>query len=250
MEVRLEGEVALVTGGSRGIGRAIAATFAAAGARVMISSRKAEDLRETAAAIGSEVAWCAANAGDDDAAAACIHATVERFGRLDILVNNAATNPYRGPIISLDKSRADKTVLVNQWGPLAWSQAAWRASMDKHGGAILNIVSGGAFNVVPMLGWYGITKAALTHLTRQLANELAPLVRVNAIAPGFIKTDMNRATWERTTDEEIARWSPLQRIGTPEDVARAALFLVSDLAGWITGQTLMIDGGSSVATRQ
>jgi NAD(P)-dependent dehydrogenase (short-subunit alcohol dehydrogenase family) len=249
MEVRLDGKVALVTGGSRGLGRAMGAAFAEAGARVMISSRKADDLRETAAAIGGDVAWFAANAGDDDAARACVDATVEQFGRLDILVNNAATNPYRGPIIDLDRPRADKTIQVNQWGPLVWCQAAWRASMEEHGGTILNIVSGAAFGVVPMVGWYGTTKAALVHLTRQLANELAPKVRVNAISPGFIKTGMNRATWERTSDEELAQGSPLRRLGTPEDIAHAALFLVSDLAGWITGQTLTVDGGSSVATR-
>jgi NAD(P)-dependent dehydrogenase (short-subunit alcohol dehydrogenase family) len=247
MEIRLDGKVALVTGGSRGLGRAMAAAFRDSGATLMISSRKAESLQETAAALGGDVGWFAANAGDDDAATACVEATIERFGRVDILVNNAATNPYRGPIIDLDKPRADKTIGVNQWGPLAWSQAAWRASMEQHGGTILNIVSGGAFGVVPMLGWYGATKAALVHLTKQLANELAPKVRVNAISPGFIKTDMNRPTWERTSDEELALRSPLHRLGTPQDVASAAVFLVSDLAGWITGQTLTIDGGSSVS---
>jgi NAD(P)-dependent dehydrogenase (short-subunit alcohol dehydrogenase family) len=250
VDIRLDGKVALVTGGSRGLGRAMAAAFAAAGAQVMISSRKADDLAEAAAAIPGEVAWFAANAGDDEAAVACVDATVERFGRLDILVNNAATNPYRGPIIGLDKPRADKTFDVNQWGPLAWSQAAWRASMEQHGGSILNISSGGAFGPVPMVGWYGTTKAALVHLTKQLANELAPKVRVNCIAPGFVKTDMNRATWERTGDEELAERSPLRRLGTAEDIAHAALFLVSDQASWITGQTLQVDGGGSVATRQ
>ena len=247
MELRLDGKVALVTGGSRGIGKAMAATFAAAGTRVMISSRKAGVLEQAAASIPGEVAWFAANAGDDDAAIACVEATVERFGRLDILVNNAATNPYRGSIVGLDKPRADKTVAVNQWGPLRWSQVAWAASMGEHGGAILNIVSGGAFGAVPGLGWYGTTKAALVHLTRQLAAELAPKVRVNAIAPGFVKTDMNRGTWERTPDEELARRSALERLGTPEDIANAALFLVSDRASWITGQILAIDGGSSNA---
>jgi NAD(P)-dependent dehydrogenase (short-subunit alcohol dehydrogenase family) len=249
MEIRLDGKVALVTGGSRGLGRAIAAAFREAGASVMISSRKAENLQRTATALGGDIAWFAANAGDDRAATACVEATIERFGRVDILVNNAATNPYRGPIVDLDKPRADKTIAVNQWGPLVWTQAVWRASMEERGGAILNIVSGGAFGVVPMLGWYGATKAALVHLTNQLANELAPKVRVNAISPGFIKTDMNRATWERTSDEELALRSPLRRLGAPEDVANAAVFLVSDIAGWITGQTLTIDGGGSVSTR-
>lgn len=247
MQIRLEGKVALITGGSRGLGRAMAAAFADAGASVTISSRKAEDLQETADSLGKGVQWFAANAGDDEDAIACVEATIERFGRVDILVNNAATNPYRGPIIALDKPRADKTVQVNQWGPLVWSQAAWRGSMEEHGGTILNIVSGGAFGVVPMVGWYGATKAALVHTTRQLANELAPKVRVNAISPGFIKSGMNRGTWERTSDEELALRSPLQRLGTPDDIAYAALFLVSDLAGWITGQTLTVDGGSSVS---
>jgi NAD(P)-dependent dehydrogenase (short-subunit alcohol dehydrogenase family) len=149
-------------------------------------------------------------------------------------------------MMELDKPRADKTIAVNQWGPLVWSQAAWHGFMEAHGGTILNIVSGGAFGVVPMVGWYGATKAALVHQTRQLANELAPKVRVNAISPGFIKTRMNRVTWEQTSDEELALRSPLKRLGRPEDVANAAVFLVSDHAGWITGQTLTIDGGGSV----
>jgi NAD(P)-dependent dehydrogenase (short-subunit alcohol dehydrogenase family) len=247
MDVRLDNKVALITGGSRGLGRAMAAAFSDAGASVMIASRKAADLKETADALGNGVRWFAANAGDDAAARACVEATVERFGPIDILVNNAATNPYSGPIIDLDKPRADKTVQVNQWGPLAWSQAAWHSSMQERGGTILNIVSGGAFGVVPRVGWYGATKAALVHTTRQLANELAPNVRVNAISPGFIKSGMNRATWERASDDELALRSPLQRLGTPEDIAYAALFLVSDQAGWITGQTLTVDGGGSVS---
>jgi NAD(P)-dependent dehydrogenase (short-subunit alcohol dehydrogenase family) len=247
MEIRLDGKVALITGGSRGLGRAMAAAFFNAGATVMISSRKADDLQRTAEDLGGDVAWFAANAGDEDDATACVANTVERFGRVDILVNNAATNPYRGPIIALDKPRADKTFQVNQWGPLAWTQAVWRASMEERGGSVLNVVSGGAFGVVPMVGWYGATKAALVHMTQQLANELAPKVRVNAISPGFIKTDMNRATWEKTSDEDLALRSPLNRLGSPEDIANAALFLVSDLAGWITGQTLTVDGGGSVS---
>jgi NAD(P)-dependent dehydrogenase (short-subunit alcohol dehydrogenase family) len=174
VEVRLDGKVALVTGGSRGIGKAMAASFSAAGARLMISSCKAASRQEAAASISGEVAWFPANEGDDAGATACVEATMERFGRLDILVNNAATNPYRGPIIGLDRPRDLKTIDVNQWGPLRWSQAAWNASMEERGGAILNIVSGGAFGPVPGLGWYGATKAALVHLTRQMAAELAP----------------------------------------------------------------------------
>jgi NAD(P)-dependent dehydrogenase (short-subunit alcohol dehydrogenase family) len=248
VELRLDGKVALVTGASRGIGLAIAAAFAQAGARVMLSSRKAEALEEAASSIaarGCEVEWFAANAGDPRAARACVDATVKRLGGLDVLVNNAATNPYFGGLMDLDASRAEKTVTVNQQALLIWTQLAWRAAMAEGGGCVLNLSSVGGISVEPGIGWYNVTKAAVSHLTRQLAYELGPSVRVNALAPGLVRTHFARALWENAEDAIAARL-PLRRIGEPEDVANAALFLASDAAQWITGHVLVVDGGSMV----
>jgi NAD(P)-dependent dehydrogenase (short-subunit alcohol dehydrogenase family) len=243
MEMSLAGKVALVTGGSRGIGKAIARAFAEAGAQVMISSRKAEDLEATAAELGERVAWHAANAGDPGAAEECVSMTVERLGGLDILVNNAATNPYMGPVIDSDIPRWDKTFQVNLRGPLNWSQAAWKARMADSGGAIINISSIGGLKPGGPIGVYDTTKAALVHLTSHLATEMAPGVRVNAIAPGLVKTDFARVLVEGVGDAVAAR-TPLRRLGEPEDIASAALFLASDASSWITGQTLVVDGGA------
>ncbi|MBK5288034.1 MAG: SDR family oxidoreductase [Acidimicrobiia bacterium] len=243
MDVRLDDRVALITGGSRGIGLAIAQEMAASGARVMISSRKAETLEAAVATLDGEGAWFAANAGDPDDAQACVDATIERFGRIDILVNNAATNPYMGKTIDIDRARLDKTIAVNWAGPLLWTQLVWRASMQEHGGSVLNIASIGGMSVETSIGAYNATKAALLHLTRTLAAELAPGVRVNAIAPGLVKTDMARALWE-PHEAAIAKTMPLQRLGEPADIARAAVFLCSDAASWITGSSLVIDGGA------
>jgi NAD(P)-dependent dehydrogenase (short-subunit alcohol dehydrogenase family) len=250
MEISLKGKVALVTGASRGIGRAIATTYAEAGAAVMLSSRKQDALEAAAGEIGGaagETAVFAANAGEPDQIAACVAATIEQFGRVDILVNNAATNPYMGRPIDIDLPRFDKTWQVNYRGPVVWVQEVWRASMAEHGGAIVNIASVGGLSVEPAIGHYNVTKAALMHLTRTLANDLAPGVRVNAVAPGLVKTDMARALWE-PAEEAIAARMPLQRLGEPADIAHAALFLVSDLASWITGQTVVVDGGALVGS--
>ncbi|MDQ6615434.1 MAG: SDR family oxidoreductase [Actinomycetota bacterium] len=245
MDLRLDGKVALVTGGSRGIGRAIATGLAASGAAVMISSRKPSALEEAAAQMPGRVGWFAANAGDADGAAACVAATVARFGALDILVNNAATNPYLGPLMDIDQSRADKIVQVNQWAVLQWTQLAYQAWMGDHGGAVINLASIGGIGVEPAIGYYNVTKAAVIHLTKHLARELGPGVRVNAIAPGLVKTDLARALWEPFGDAIAARL-PLRRLGEPEDIAAAAVFLASDAAGWITGTTLVVDGGALV----
>jgi NAD(P)-dependent dehydrogenase (short-subunit alcohol dehydrogenase family) len=243
MEISLKGKVALVTGASRGIGKAIAATYAGSGASVMLSSRKQDALEAASDEIEGETAVFAANAGEPDQIEACVAATVERFGRIDILVNNAATNPYMGRPIDIDLPRFDKTWQVNYRGPVVWIQEAWKASMAEHGGSIINISSVGGLSVEPAIGHYNVTKAALIHLTRTMAADLSPGVRVNSIAPGLVKTDLARALWE-SGEEAIAARMPLKRLGVPDDIAAAALFLASDLASWITGQTLVVDGGA------
>ncbi|HEX2849978.1 MAG TPA: SDR family oxidoreductase [Acidimicrobiales bacterium] len=243
MELRLDGKVALVTGASKGIGLAIARTYAEAGAKVMLSSRKQDQLEEAAASIDGDTAVFAANAGELDQAQACIDATLQRFGAIDILVNNAATNPYMGRAIEIDPARYDKTIQVNLRGPFFWTQAVWKAWMQEHGGAVVNIASIGGMSYGGAIGVYDNTKAALIHLTGHFASELAPKVRVNAIAPGLVKTDFARALWE-PAEEAVARRLPLKRLGEPTDIANAALFLVSDAASWITGHTLVVDGGA------
>ena len=247
MNTTLEGKVALVTGGSKGIGKAIAAAFVGAGAAVVISSRKAEALEaacdELNASGTGSASWVAANAGDPAQAKACVDEVMKRHGRLDVLVNNAATNPYMGPMLDIDSGRAAKTVEVNQYGILVWSKLARDAWMGEHGGAILNIASIGGLSVDGGIGYYNVTKAAVLHMTRNMAAELAPLVRVNSIAPGLVKTDMARALWEQH-EAAIARKTPMRRLGEPEDIANAALFLCSDASSWITGVNLVVDGGA------
>jgi NAD(P)-dependent dehydrogenase (short-subunit alcohol dehydrogenase family) len=208
----------------------------------MLSSRKAEALEAASDAIDGDTRWFAAHAGDPAAAAECVAATVDQLGGLDILVNNAATNPYMGPTIDTDVPRFDKTVEVNLRGPLVWTHEAWHRAMRERGGSVINVASVGGMSVETSIGVYNMTKAGLLHLTRTLAAELAPGVRVNAIAPGLVKTDMARALWE-PNEAAMARAVPLGRLGEPVDIAGAAVFLSSDAASWITGTTIIVDGG-------
>ncbi len=246
MEISLDGKVALVTGASKGIGKAIAATMAAAGAKVMLNSRKLDQLEAAAAEMTGEVEVFAANAGDDDAGERAVSATIERFGGLDVLVNNAATNPYYGATLGVDAARYDKTFQVNLKGPLFWSQAAWEQAFKDKPGTIINIASVGGLRAEAGLGVYNVTKAALIHLTRQLAAELGP-TRVVGIAPGLVETDFASFLVDNFGDK-LAQRLPLQRLGDPQDIANLALFLASDLASWITGETYVIDGGAGVAS--
>jgi NAD(P)-dependent dehydrogenase (short-subunit alcohol dehydrogenase family) len=247
MQVSLNGKVALVTGASKGIGRAIAASFADAGAKVMLSSRKQDQLEAAASEMSGETAVFAANAGNLEAAAACVDATIERFGGLDILVNNAATNPYYGAVLDVDPARYDKTFEVNLRGPVFWCQAAHRQAFATKPGVIINIASVGGLRAEFGLGVYNVTKAALIHLTRQLAGEIGP-TRVVGIAPGLVQTDFASFLVENFGDD-LAKALPLKRLGEPQDIANLALFLASDLASWITGETYVIDGGAGVRSR-
>ena len=246
MEISFEGKVALVTGASKGIGKAIAKTLAESGAKVMLSSRKEDQLRETAAEINGETDVFAANAGDVDAGRACIDATIARFGGLDILVNNAATNPYFGASLGVDEARFDKTFQVNLRGPLFWTQIAYEKALKENPGVILNIASVGGMRSEVGLSIYNLTKAALIHFTRQLASEIGPN-RVVGIAPGLVKTDFAAVLVDNFGDA-LANRLPMKRLGEPQDIANLAAFLVSDAASWITGETYVIDGGAGVAS--
>lgn len=245
---RLDGRVALVTGGTRGIGRAIAETFVGAGASVGVLARKPDELAETETALealGGAVATFAGSAGDPDAIDSAVAGCVERLGRLDILVNNAGTNPSFGPMIETEMWAVEKVLEVNVVGPLRLAQAAWHAWMETHGGVIINIASTGGLRPAPFIGIYNVSKAALAHMTRQLGLELGPGVRVNAIAPGLVKTDMSRVLYE-SGEDAIAERHPLRRLGVPDDIAAAALFLASDASSWMTGEVIAIEGGSTL----
>ncbi|MEY3925881.1 MAG: hypothetical protein RIQ63_1232 [Actinomycetota bacterium] len=244
MDISLQGKTALVTGGSRGIGKAIAATFVRCGANVMIVSRKEDSLRATAEEIGGNIAYIAANTGDVDSAESVVQQTLAKFGAIDIFVNNAATNPYAGPMMDVDQSRYDKTFQVNLRGPVFWTQSVWKHWMKDHPGVIVNIASIGGLRTEASLGVYNLTKAAIIHMTRQLAGELGA-TRVVGIAPGLIVTDFAQMLVDNF-GETLAKRLPTKRLGQPQDIANLVAFLASDLASWITGETYVIDGGAGV----
>jgi NAD(P)-dependent dehydrogenase (short-subunit alcohol dehydrogenase family) len=242
-----------VTGASRGIGLATARVLADAGAHVVLTSRRPESAESAAAAVASSlpsdagtVAGFGAHAADENAARACVEMALERFGSLDILINNVGTNPAVGRLLDVDHARFTKTVDVNVWAPLLWTGLAVRAWMGEHGGVVVHTASVGGLSVTEDLGVYNMTKAALLHLTRQQAIELAPAVRVNAVAPGVIRTRLSEALWKQE-GTDVGGTLPLRRIGEPDDVAGAIAFLVSDAASYITGETLVVDGGALLA---
>jgi len=244
VERRLEGKVALVTGASRGIGYAVAERLVAEGARVCVTARKPEPLAEAAAALGGpEVALGVAGKADDpEHQAEAVQRTISTFGSLDILVNNTGINPTFGPLLETETAAIRKVFEVNVFAAIAWVRHAHDAWLGKHGGAVVNMSSIAGLGSAPGLGAYAASKAALIHITGQLAVELAPNVRVNAVAPAVVKTQFATALYAGREDE-VAAGYPLGRLGSPADVAGAVAFLASDDAGWITGQTLVIDGG-------
>ena len=244
MQISLDGKVALVTGASKGIGKATAKTLAESGAKVVLVSRKLDQLEATAAEIDGDTAVFAANVGDLDAAQAAVAFTIEHFGGLDILVNNAATNPYYGATLGVDSARFDKTFQVNLKGPLFWSSVVWEQAFKDKPGVIVNISSVGGLRAEGGLGVYNLTKAALIHLTRQLASEIGP-TRVVGVAPGLVQTDFAAFLVDNFGDR-LAAQLPLKRLGEPQDIANLVTFLASDLASWVTGETYVIDGGAGV----
>lgn len=239
---RLAGRVAIVTGASRGIGLAIAQRLAADGAAVCITARKPDGLAEAAASIDGTVLAVPGRAHDPEHQTDTITRVIDAYGRLDILINNAGTSPVFGPLMDLEPAAATKILEVNVLAALSWTQQAHRMHLKEHGGVIVNMASVAGLGVSPGIGMYGVSKAALVNLTKQLAVELGPGVRVNAVAPAVVKTKFARMLYEANEDEVASRY-PLKRLGVPDDVAGAVAFLVSDDASWMTGQTLVLDGG-------
>jgi NAD(P)-dependent dehydrogenase (short-subunit alcohol dehydrogenase family) len=237
------GKVALITGGSRGIGYAVARELVGLGAKVCITGRKEAALEQAVEDLGPEAALgMAGRADDEEHQDEVVSRTLERFGRLDFLVNNAGVNPVYGPLMGLDLGAARKVLEVNSLAPLAWTQKAYRAWMRDHGGAIVNVSSITALRPAEGVGLYGASKAMLAHLTKQLAFELGPGVRVNAVAPAVVTTAFASALYEGK-ESEVAKRYPLQRLGRPGDVSSVVAFLLSEAASWITGQVVVIDGG-------
>ncbi|GCD96162.1 SDR family oxidoreductase [Embleya hyalina] len=238
-----DGRTAIVTGASRGIGRAIAAELVRRGARVCVTARDGDVLRQTVGELGPNVTIGVAGRVDDEGHQdEVVSRTLEAFGGIDFLVNNAGINPVHGPLMDLGLPAARKVVEVNALAPLAWTRKVHHAWMRRHGGAVVNISSIAALRPAENIGMYGASKAMLAHLTRQLALELAPRVRVNAVAPAVVTTSFASALYEGR-EAEAARPYPLRRLGHPTDVSAMVAFLLSERASWITGQVAVIDGG-------
>jgi dehydrogenase/reductase SDR family protein 4 len=247
----LAGKVALVTGGSRGIGRAIALTFAEAGADVVVSARKLPDLEEVAKEIkakGRKALAVASHIAKLEDSKNLIEKVKSEFGRLDILVNNAGTNPYAGPLIDAEEWAWDVTMNVNLKGPFLLGQMAAKMMKEQGGGNIVNMSSAAGLRA-SNLNIYSVTKAGLIMLTQVMAREWGQYkIRVNAIAPGVIETRLSEMLWKGPGGEAAARGMPLGRLGVPDDVAGLALFLVSDASSYITGEVFLIDGGAHVGS--
>jgi len=248
--ITLENKVAVVTGASRGIGEAIAKTFAAAGAKVVCASRKIEGVSAVAQAIGPNAYAVAAHTGKEDDCVGLVRAAVEKFGKVDVLVNNAATNPYFGPFLDIDEGAWDKTFQVNVKGYFWMIREVVKHLRSREApGAIVNVASVAGLMASPAQGVYAMTKAAILSMTKTMAVELvANKIRVNAIAPGFVDTKFASAILKNDVLlDEVLKMTPMRRYGQPDEIAGGALYLASDSAGFLTGHTLVIDGGMTVA---
>ena len=252
MDFSLQGKAAIVTGASKGIGRAIAIAFAQAGARVTVSSRSLDSVEQVAREIreaGGEALAVEAHMGQAAQVEALVARSLEQWGRIDIAVNNAATNPHFGPLLTADEGQFDKILDVNLKGYFRLCQEVVPAMRHRGGGKIINITSVAGLRPDTFMGVYSISKAGVIMLTKVLARELGEdNIQVNAIAPGFVKTKFSRAIWENEDIvSNLEKVTPLKRIGLPEDIAGAALYLASDASNWVTGTVLVVDGGYTLS---
>ncbi|WP_026917763.1 SDR family oxidoreductase [Gordonia shandongensis] len=241
---RFAGQTAIVTGASRGIGYAVARRLVDEGAKVVITARKQEPLDDAVQRLGGhDVALAVAGRGDDpDHQSDAVARAIDTFGSADLLVNNTGINPVYGPLMQMDPDAARKIMDVNVISALRWTQAVHSAWQADHGGAIVNIASIAGLRPAPNIAFYGVSKAAVIHLTEELAWELGPGVRVNAVAPAVVKTRFATALYEGR-EEQVAEAYPLKRLGEPEDIGSVVAFLLSADSGWMTGQTVVVDGG-------
>lgn len=248
--VGLEGKVAIVTGASRGIGEAIARTFAAHGAKVVLASRKIDGVTSVAESIGDAAVAVAAHTGKEEDCKSLVQAAVERFGKVDVLVNNAATNPYFGPLLEIDGGAWDKTFEVNVKGYFFMAREVARHLVAREAaGSIVNVASVAGLMASPLQGVYAMTKAAVISMTKTMATELAKSnVRVNAIAPGFVRTRFAGAILDNPDRlDQVLQHTPAGRVGVPDEIAGGALYLASDASPYLTGHTLVIDGGMTIS---
>jgi NAD(P)-dependent dehydrogenase (short-subunit alcohol dehydrogenase family) len=246
-----QNKVAIVTGASRGIGLGIARRLVDDGARVVITARKPEALAEAVESLGgpAHALGFAGHADDPEHQSEVVAAALDTFGRLDYLVNNAGINPSYGPMLEMDIDEARKILEVNVLSAFSWTQQVVKAGLgttEAPGGAIVNVASIAGMAATGLLGWYAVSKAAMIHLTTELGYQLGPDVRVNAVAPGVVKTVFAQALYQGR-EEKVAKRYPLKRLGVPEDIAGTVSFLLSADSSWMTGQTLVIDGGAILA---
>ncbi len=251
MDFNLENKVALITGASKGIGEAIAMVYASHGAKVVINSRKQEELDKVAEKIKSAGGDCLAVAGNTSEASSLkilVDKTIEKYGGIDIVVNNAASNPAFGPVVQTEEWAYDKIMNVNVKAPFELSKLAYPHMKLRGGGSVINVSSIAGDTPDPGLGIYSVSKAALNMLTKVMAKEWGPdNIRVNAICPGLIKTKFSQALWQ---DENVLKrfmkMVPMGRMGTVDEIAALALFLASDASGYCTGTLFFADGGTTI----
>lgn len=244
---RFDGQVALITGASRGIGLACAQRIVDEGGRVVITARKIDALNEAVESLGGPAKAIAVAGSADDAAhqGEAVRTAMDTFGRIDLLINNCGINPHYGNLLDVEESAAQKIMNVNILAMMNWTKRVHQAWMGDNGGAVVNVASLAGYIPEPGIGMYGVSKAAIFQMTRTLAVELGPKVRVNAVAPAVVKTKFSTKLFEGQ-EEELAQRYAVGRLGTPEDIAAGVAYLGSSDAAWVTGQVLVLDGGVSI----